>query len=59
MIYPFRKELKISYAYTLYDVIKYGLVNGLSPDTYTANYPKANATIFKRNGNISKGVNRI
>ena len=56
MIYPFRKELKISYAYTLYDVIKYGLVNGLSPDSYTADYPKANSTIFKRSLFTQYGV---
>lgn len=44
MINPFRKELKIEYAYKFSDILKYGL----SEIGYTANYPKADTTLFTR-----------
>ena len=53
MIYPFRKDLKIEYAYKLSDVLKYGL-NELG---YTANYPKADTTAFTRNLFTYYGIN--
>lgn len=53
MIYPFRKDLKIEYAYKFSDVLKYGL-NELG---YTANYPKADTTSFTRNLFTYYGIN--
>lgn len=53
MIYPFRKDLKIEYAYKFSDVLKYGL-NELG---YTANYPKADTTAFTRTLFTHYGIN--
>lgn len=53
MIYPFRKDLKIEYAYKFSDILKYGL-NELG---YTANYPKADTTAFTRNLFTHYGIN--
>lgn len=54
MIYP-RKPYKIQYAYNLYEILKYGFSQMATP--YTADYPKADTTIFTRAIFTSYGVN--
>ena len=54
MIHPMNK-IKVQYGYTLKEIIKYGL--SLLATPYTAEYPKANDTIFTRSIFTSYGVN--
>ncbi len=54
MIYPMKK-FKIQYAYTLYEILKYGFSQMATP--YTADYPKADSSIFTRALFSSYGIN--
>lgn len=53
MIHPMN-NVKIMYAYSLKEILKYGLNNLATP--YTADYPQANTTIFTRAIFSSYGV---
>ena len=53
MIHPIN-SCKINYAYSLKEIMKYGLANLTTP--YTADYPLANSTIFARTLFSSYGV---
>ena len=53
MIHPMNK-IKVQYGYTLREILKYGLNQLETP--YTADYPKANTTIFTRSIFSSYGV---